>query len=101
MLVDSDDLSRAVLLYLGYGRASSPQRDVRRLVAEFGEHKGAAITSRVAAVLAELAGIDVDWATHSLVSGGELARSTMHARYPELAEAALNALAWKFMFDWR
>ncbi len=101
MQSDSNELSEAVVLFLGFGSASSPSTDRARLVQEFGAIRGMALESQVVSLLDELGTLNVDWSKHSLVSAGEMARTEMHARHRDLSDTALQALAWSFMFDWR
>jgi hypothetical protein len=97
----TNELSDAVVLFLGFGSASSPRRDHARLVQEFGATEAAALESLVVSLLEEVGKIQVDWSAHSLESAGEMARTEMHTRHPDLSDTALRALAWKFTFDWR
>lgn len=97
-----DELSQAVVGFLGYGTASFPQHDQRALYRAFGPAKGATLEAKVRDLIAELKGIDVDWASNNdLADGARRARNQMHARHPELSFDALTALEWKFAFDWR
>jgi tetratricopeptide (TPR) repeat protein len=92
MQAQSDDLSNAIILFLGFGTKAWPHRDRARLVQEFGAAQAAALESRVLSIAGELAQIPVDWSVHSLQSGGEMAQIEMRARHPDLSETALRAL---------
>lgn len=95
------DLSTAIVLFLGFGSASSPRKDSARLVQEFGAAQGALYETQVLSVIDEVGDIAVDWSQHSLQSAGEMVRAEMQRRHPDLSDEALRALAWKFTFDWR
>ena len=95
------DLSRAVVLYLGFGSAPSPQANGSTLTREFGAERGAELLERVVDLLDEVREIQIDWPIHSLASAGDAACDSMRGRHPELSEEALRALGWKFTFDWR
>jgi hypothetical protein len=97
MQSQTNELSNAVILFLGFGSASSPRSDRARLVQEF----GTAIGSQVIALVDEAAQIQVDWSKHSLESAGNMVRNAMHSRHPDLSDGALRALAWRVTFDWR
>jgi hypothetical protein len=99
--IDMTDLSKAIVLFLQYGSAKSPRADEDRVIAEFGESKGRELLKRVHAIIEEANAIPVDWSKHTLASAGKLVRDEMHRRYPGLSDDALDALAWKFTFDWR
>src|SRR5437899_2530992 len=60
---EPNNLSKAVILFLGFGSASSPRRDRTRLVQEFGAAQGTELESQVASLLDEIGGICVDWST--------------------------------------
>src|ERR1700683_1519678 len=96
----TNELSDAVVSFLGFGSATSPRRDHARLVQKFGASHSATLESQVVSLLEELGKIQVDWSAHTLESAGEIARTDMHARHPDLSDTALRALAWKFTFDW-
>lgn len=93
----ANELSNAVVLYLGYGKAKSPQSNGQAVIAEF----GVALLANVHKLMAELGAIGTDWSNHDLQSAGKMARAEMKNRHPQLSDQALDALEWKFTFDWR
>jgi hypothetical protein len=95
-----DELGRAVILYLAFGRASWPQHDEAGVVREFGD-RAPALMEKVALLCDEMGGMPVDWSSHTLASATDMARGEMKHRHPELSEAALDALAWKFSYNWK
>jgi hypothetical protein len=101
LTADREYLNKAIVLYLGFGSAKFPQRDADRVVTEFGRTAGISLVARVDDVIAELKSIEVDWKKNTLVTGGKVARDEMHHRHPGLSGEALDALYWKFTFDWR
>jgi hypothetical protein len=101
MYPDMAELSRAVVIYLGFDTESFPHRDRARLDAEFGERKAEALEAAVTALTQEVAEIEVDWSRHSLESAGEMVMERLRNRYSGLSDAAVRALEWKFSFDWR
>lgn len=100
MSVDRE-LSDAIVLYVGYEVSNCPRLERSRLIPKFGEVRASDVELRVKSLLTELGSIEVDWATHDLVSGSAVARDAMHTRFPELSEQALDALEWKFSYDWK
>jgi hypothetical protein len=98
--VGHDELGRAVILYLGFSRASWPQHDDAAVVREFGE-RAPALMEKVARLRDEMGGMPVDWSSHTLASATDMARGEMKDRHPELSEAALDALAWEFSYNWK
>jgi hypothetical protein len=101
MSISDDDLSNAVVVFLGLGSASSPRQNRDDLAGKFGPEKGAELASQVTALVHEMNGLAIDWSVQSLESAGDIIRKEMHRRHPDLSDKALRALAWKFTFDWR
>ena len=95
------DLDRAVVVFLGYARATRPLRDEFSLAREFGAVRARRLVELIAALQREMHAIDIDWKTHSLVEASDAARAEMKRQHPELADEALNALAWAFRYAWR
>ncbi len=71
------------------------------MLEEFGETRGAELELRVRTLWEEIGRIEVDWSTHTLVAGGELAATEMRARHPDLSPAAIKTLTNRFAFEWR
>jgi hypothetical protein len=88
-----NSLSQAIVHFLGYGSAFAPQRNH--------SEPPALLDLEVEALLQKLSRIEVDWSLHNLVSAGKMARASMQQDYPGLTDAALDALEWKFTYDWR
>ena len=93
-----NSLSDAVTLFLGFGSAASPRRDRDRLVQEFGPSRAASLEAQVASLLDEVGKIQVDWSNHSLESAGEMVRTDMQARHPDLSDAVLSSIGMEFHF---
>ena len=97
----NNDLSEAVILCLGYGVAMSPIFNGAKLIEVFGKQKGESLQSEVLKLAEEATQIPIDWAVTSLDAAGIEVRKKMHKRHPYLNSKALDAIAWKFTFDWR
>jgi hypothetical protein len=95
------DLSQAVVLCLGYGVALAPIFDGAKLIEIYGQQAGARLLNDVQQLTDEASQIPVDWATTSLEAAGIAVHAEMHNRHPNLDSKALDAIAWKFTFDWR
>jgi hypothetical protein len=100
-MTTSDELSQALILYLGFETANTPAKDSTAVYRVFGEPRGSRLEAEVRSVLAEMDRLPVDWSTETLETVGELARSAMHALHPALSDSALDALAWRFTWSWR
>ncbi len=97
-------LNQAIISYLGTaGSAAYPGKDVAAVsaLATSAGVNQAELLSKVHEIDAEFMGIKVDWDSLSLEEGGDEAKQIMAARYPNLDEDVLDALRWKFTYDWR
>lgn len=101
MTQPTDPLSKAIVLFIGFGEAIAPHHDSARLVREFGAAEAAILEPKVRAILDELARIQVDWSKQTLLSAEQEVLAKMRARHPDLSEEALRALGWDFTFSWR
>ncbi len=81
--------------------ARAPDLDLSRVVARWGGQMAQAMRPHLDLLLVEMHQLPVDWSRHDLRSGSEVATAMMRELHPELTEAALQALDWKYSFDWR
>ena len=99
--VVDEELSEAVVAYLGKGRSSFPRTD-EDAVAPLAESAGRPeLLATVKALVGECLAVQVDWSTRSLSEGGREAQAVMAERHPELSAAALEALYSMFTYNWR
>jgi hypothetical protein len=96
MTNDTDtDISTAVAAYIDDSRSAIPQSNADLLSAE--------MLDRVKAVISDYQSVDIDW--EAIGSDFQRAkaefRAAMAALRPELNDRALDALTWKFSWDWR
>lgn len=61
----------------------------------------AAIERELAFILKKLDSIEIDWSSQTLESAGLTAKRTMDQFFPFLSNEALEAIGWKFAYDWR
>ena len=95
------ELSDAIVAYLQMENAASPRTDDEAVRAVAVATDPDDLLARVKALVAESLSIEVDWNSLSLADGGRAMAAEMARRHPELDQVALDALAWKFTFDWR
>lgn len=94
-------INQAITLYLGYGVAASPRSDKAKIEDIFGQTKAALLVREISSIFDAVNQVPIDWDNTNLVSAGNMVRLKIHEQYPELDNHALNALVWKFTFDWR
>jgi hypothetical protein len=95
-----EQLSEALLIYLGARRLSWPGRDDGAVTEAYGEEAPRLIASCVA-ILNEFHSIPVDWASGSEDDVTRRVLSTITAAHPELTEQAVNGLWWEFSYSWK
>lgn len=92
-------LNQAIISYLGKGVSSFPRHDeaaVRELVAK---EEANELLEKVKEVISGCMSVEIDWSAHSLSEAGNEAARVMAQRYPDLSEAALDALRWQFTYS--
>ena len=95
------NLSQAVVLYLGFGKSNVPLRDETSVVQKWGIPAGTDLVERVRVVADHANQLKIDWSMTDLPGAERVVHEAMSRRYPELSNEALDAIAWKFTFDWR
>ncbi len=102
--MNDEIVNEAIVAYLGQaGSAAYPGKDEVAViaVATKTDINPVELLAKVHAIDAEFMDIKVDWTSHGLEEGGDEAKRVMAARYSHLNEDALEALRWKFTYDWR
>ncbi len=92
-------LNQAIILYLGRGMSSFPRHDeavVRGLVAK---EEADELLEKVKEVITGCMSVEIDWSAHSLSEAGDEAVRVMAQSYPDLNDAALDALRWQFTYS--
>ena len=101
MTWNHEELSQAIVVCFGFGVSASPIRDNSKVLEVFGRTKGQELLDQIDHLIKEANQTPVDWTNATLEEAGDLVRSSVNSRYPGLTDRALNAIAWKFTFDWR
>lgn len=98
MTSEMQNLCLAIVTFLGFGESVYPRYERDRVVEIF-DHE---LLEKVLLVLGEAERVEVNWSNNlTLADAGELVRCEMQRRHPELNDLALDAIAWKYTFDWR
>lgn len=99
-MTPQENLSLAVVRFLGYREKPYPAEDTHCLIRTFGETSAIKLQADVNQLLDELNQLKPDWGTHSLASAGAWAKEQMHYKHPDLNDEALDALGWTFTWWW-
>ncbi|MHB8255491.1 MAG: hypothetical protein ACYDEV_17850 [Acidiferrobacter sp.] len=94
-------LSQAIAIYIGFGIAILPSNNKAKVIEVFGQKIGDELVRCILGIMDEVNGIPIDWAKLDLDGASRFIRNEIHARHPDLDDIALNAIAWKFTYDWR
>lgn len=98
MMSETQKLCLAIVAFLGFGESVSPRHNRDKVIELFGHE----LLEKVLLVLGEAERLEVDWSNGlTLAAAGTLVRCEMQRRHPEFNDLALDAIAWKYTFDWR
>ena len=95
------EVSAALVAYLGRGRSAAPLRDAEACRSSAAHSDPDDLLARVVAIVDDTTSTTSNWTDLSLAEGGRLAEGHTAARYPDLSDTAVAALAWSFTYDWR
>lgn len=99
--VDSALISEAVVVWSGWGGYSWPHRDDDRIRATFGARLAPELVTAVHQLEDDFFKSEA-WRTDAdLTAAGERAAAEFRDGHPEIAEQAVQALAWCYTYDWK
>lgn len=99
--MEDHELSQAIIAFLGGGKSAFPKHDDEAVMASAKGSDPSDLVRRVREITGECLGVPVDWSTHNLTQGGDVAREAMALLHPELTAGALDELRWMFTYNWR
>ena len=94
-------LSSAIGIYLGFGTKPFPSADADNVLQAFGNIEGHRLVLEIKELLKVTEHISIDWTSHDILEGSKLFREVLLAKFPELDAKAVDAITWKFTYDWR
>lgn len=96
-----NDLSQAIVLYLGWGVASSPRENRDAIIDRFGESNGNKLYEEVQSVVEDLQEIEPNWDRHDLVGASKSAVQELSLRHIGMSSEAKSALEWLYSWWWK
>lgn len=96
-----EELSEAIVIWSGWGRAAWPRRDESLLVDRFGADLAADLLSALRQLEDDFYSSDARHLASDLTEIAELAADRFRAMHPEVAEEAVRALAWCYTYDYK
>ena len=101
MIIDSNIMNKAIVLFLGYGLTTHPDEQSQLLVNEFDLQVANEIEADIKKLHNEIENLKPDWSVHTLISAGSWLKAETQRIHPELDQLALNAIEWAFTWWWR
>lgn len=101
MTLINELLTRAIVVWTGWERSSSPAHDEGAVVAAFGEEQGLDLLVRVRALEDEFYLSNANNEAPDLVAMGRQAAAEFSRKHPEIGEEAVQALAWCYTYDFK
>lgn len=97
---DPSLISKAIVVWTGWGRAPSPVRDEALLVDRFGD-AAADLMPVIAAMEDDFYRSDARHIAEDEAAMATLAADQFRRRHPDIADDAIQALAWCYTYDYR
>ena len=101
MTIDPSLLSRAVVVWAGWGQTMHPVRDASRLVKEYGPELASDLTPQIQQLADVFYASEAKFTIGDLKLMSEVAASEFRAVHPEISDDAVRALAWCYTYDYR
>lgn len=100
-LSNTDELSRAIIVWSGWDDTAWPVRDESRLLAEFGRERAEEMTLRIREIEDEFYASDAHLVATDLEDMANRAVADFRQRRTDLSDAAVEALAWCYTYDYK
>jgi hypothetical protein len=98
---DSDLVSAAIVAWTGHGVSSHPSRDETRVVGALGEECALTVLPVVFELEREFYDSDARRTAADIAAMGDVAAAQFRGAHPELSDAAVEALAWCYTYDYK
>ena len=97
----SQELTEAVVIWTGWGRAAWPSRDKSLVVDRFGADLATELAPAISKLEDDFYSSDARHVASDLATMADLAAAQFRARHPEVGEEAVRALAWCYTYDYK
>lgn len=101
LALDPALVSEAVVWWTGWGRKPWPRRDDDSVLERFGADTALDLLPAVKNLESDFYASDARHRARTLVEMGHQAAADFRLRHPEVAEKAIEALAWCYTFDFK
>ena len=97
----ADEISQAIVIWTGYKCDQSPSRADDHVVTALGTDAALDLLPIVHRLEEEFYESDAYNTVADLNAMGKAAAAAFRGRHPELSDAAVEALAWCYTYDWK
>ena len=94
-------VSRAIVIWTGFGKTPWPSRDESRLVEQFGADAAADLTPQLRDLEQQFYASDARFTVRDLDEMGKVAADQFRKNHPEISEEAIRALEWCYTYDYK
>lgn len=94
-------VSEAIVIWSGWGTTPSPAREEARLVAAVGSDRAEQLMPRIREVEDDFYASDARFVATDLKEMGDLAIADFQRRRRDVSDAAVQALAWCYTYDYK
>jgi hypothetical protein len=101
MTLDASTVSRAIVVWTGWGETSRPVRTETRLADRIGEEAAISLLPLIRHLEEEFYSSDARFVVADLKEMGDVAAGQFRQAHPELSDEAIRALAWCYTFDYK
>lgn len=98
---DPKVISEAIVVWTGRGRSSWPSRDEQLLRERFGDEATIDLLPVVEQLEEDFYKSEAHTRSRSVVDMGQMAAADFRLLHPEIADEAVDALAWCYMYDYK
>ena len=99
--LDAAQISKALIVWLGYGELPWPATSEQRLQDHFGSEVATRLLPTVVSLFEEFYDSDASRFASDLESMAAMASAPFAERHPDLTEEAVAALAWSYTYDFK
>lgn len=99
--MSTDEITRALVVWTGWGVAERPQRDDSAVIHAYGATLGPALLQHIRALEDDFYASDAHVTASNLQAMAEKSTTEFMAKHPELPPEAAYALAWCYSFDFK
>ena len=99
--IAGDELSAALVIWIGWGETTWPSRDDQRIVNAYGADRALDILPSLRALEDDFYKSDANLNVADLVEMGQVAATQFRENHPEIDYLGIAALIWCYTFDFK